>query len=86
MRIPNVLRGTITWRTVDKQFNKGEEGPSLYNIGLKVTDMNSGAYVELELSSQEHTRREGEREGEADRTRIEPETEHRPLYTEYCHH
>ena len=66
MRIPNVLRGTITWRTVDKQFNKGEEGPSLYNIGLKVTDMNSGAYVELELSlnSQEHknTRREGERE------------------------
>ena len=66
MRIPNVLRGTITWRTVDKQFNKGEEGPSLYNIGLKVTDMNSGAYVELELSlnTQEHknTRREGERE------------------------
>ena len=63
MRIPNVLRGTITWRTVDKQFNKGEEGPSLYNIGLKVTDMNSGAYVELELSSQEHKNTERGREG-----------------------
>jgi hypothetical protein len=45
MRIPNALRGTLTWRTVDKQFNKGEEGPSLYNIGLKVTNINSGAYV-----------------------------------------
>ena len=66
MRIPNALRGTLNWRTVDKQFNKGEDGPSLYNIGLKVNDLNTGAYVELE-----HIRTRGGREREREKEQFQ---------------